>query len=149
MSIDKNGGVLTAKTDWLPSEFQPFFEPLKEWLDLPCLPIRTLPYVNALEAKDPFEIRLAAPGLKKADFRVHVQGDILHVEAESSGQKDEKQEDHSRREYNFTSFRRTFKLPDSAGADRIRATYVDGELRLELPKEEDARKVPAKTIAIQ
>lgn len=148
MSIRTNGGALATRQDWFPSLFQPFFEPWKELLDMPYGTVRTLPSVNVLEDKDHYEISLAAPGLKKEDFKVKVEGDELCVEAETSSKKEQKEESYSRREYNFTSFSRTFQLPDSVRSDQIQANYVDGELRISLPKKEEAKEVPAKTIAI-
>ena len=62
--------------------------------------------------------------------------------------KEEKEEDYTRKEYSYTSFSRSFTLPDNIDASKIDATYVNGELKLLLPKKEEAKKTSHKSIAV-
>ncbi len=91
---------------------------------------------------------MAAPGLEKNDFKVDVNGTMVTISAEKDEKKEEKEEDYTRKEYSYTSFSRSFTLPDNIDASKIDATYVNGELKLLLPKKEEAKKTSHKSIAV-
>lgn len=96
----------------------------------------SVPAVNIKEEEDKFLISLAVPGLKKDDCKVRVENGMLTV---SSSKKQEKKEDkgkYSRYEYNFSSFSRSFSIPDNADGDKVDAKYENGELKISLPKKE-------------
>jgi len=97
----------------------------------------TVPAVNISEEKDAFKLSLAAPGMSKADFNVDVDGDMLTISAEKEEKKETKDEKISREEYNYSSFSRSFRLPDGVKRDGISAVYQDGVLKLSLPKKEE------------
>lgn len=110
----------------------------------------TLPAVNIKEAEDMFMIEVAAPGLEKDDFTVEVNNGMLTVSAEKKAEMEEKDgEEVTRREFNFTSFRRALALPDSVKEDGITAKYKNGVLFLTLPKMAEAKTKPRKTVKIQ
>jgi len=77
-----------------------------------------------------------APGFKKEDFKLKVEDDVLTISAESKSEKKEegKEKEYTRREYSYSSFTRSFHLPDNVKDDSITASYQDGILKLELPK---------------
>jgi HSP20 family protein len=109
-----------------------------------------MPAVNITENKDDFKVSLAAPGMKKSDFNIDVQGNILTISAEMEEKKEEKEENYTRKEYNFSSFSRSFTLPDEVNKEKIEATYVDGVLNLSLPKKEEAKKAAiSKHVAVK
>jgi len=108
-----------------------------------------VPAVNIHETNTSYELELAAPGLKKSDFKISVDGDVLTISAEKKEEKEEKHRKVTRREFNFTSFSRSFTLPDSVDADKIKASYEDGVLKLELPKKEIAVKQAPKEISVE
>jgi HSP20 family protein len=108
-----------------------------------------VPAVNIHETNTSFELELAAPGLKKSDFKISVDGDVLTISAEKKEEKEEKHKKVTRREFNFTSFSRSFTLPDTVDADKIKASYEDGVLKLELPKKEVAIKQAPKEISVE
>ena len=102
----------------------------------------SLPAVNISEDKDNYLVDVVAPGFRKEDFRLKVDDDILTISAES---KHEEQEggngrEYSRREYSYSSFTRSFRLPDNAQDDNIRAGYRDGVLEITIPKAGDQVK---------
>jgi HSP20 family protein len=108
----------------------------------------TIPAVNISEEKDRFFIEMAAPGLKKEDFKINVEGDVITVAGEKEDEKKEEGKNFSRREYNYSSFSRSFTLPETANISNIEAKYTDGVLKLTIPKKEIAPPVPSKQIAV-
>ncbi|MEN0046381.1 MAG: Hsp20/alpha crystallin family protein [Bacteroidota bacterium] len=99
------------------------------------------PNVNIKETEDAFKLELAAPGLKREDFKVDVQNDHLTIKVERKQEQKEQAEDYKRREFNYTSFQRSFHLDKTIKAEDISASYTDGILNVNLPKREEAKKV--------
>ncbi len=108
----------------------------------------TLPAVNIKETDKEFGLELAAPGMKKDDFKVGVEDDVLTISAETEYSKEEKDEDYNRKEFSYVSFQRRFTLPESVNADKVTAKYRDGVLHVSLPKRPEAQPKQAKTIKI-
>jgi len=111
----------------------------------------TLPAVNIKETKNDFEVEMAAPGMKKEDFKVEVDGNMLTISSERSEQHEENNGDEkfSRREFSYQSFQRSFSLPkDVVDDDNIEAHYDNGVLKLRIPKKEEAKQKPPKKIKI-
>lgn len=102
---------------------------------------RSLPAVNISEDDKGFNIDVVAPGFKKEDFKINVDDDILTISAETKSETTEgDKKQYSRREYSYSSFTRSFRLPDNAKDDSISATYTDGILKLLVPKSEQQVK---------
>ncbi len=95
-----------------------------------------LPAVNISETEKSYAVEVVAPGFQKGDFKVKVDDDILTISAESKteNESDDKQREYTRREYSYSSFTRSFRLPDNVKDDNISASYNDGILKLDLPK---------------
>ncbi|PZX61856.1 HSP20 family protein [Hydrotalea sandarakina] len=108
----------------------------------------TLPKVNIKEDDNGYTVEMAAPGMKKEDFQVNLDKQILTISAEAKTEKEEKKETYSRKEFNYQSFQRSFSLPDTADDEKISAKYTDGILHIYIPKKEEAKPKPAKTITI-
>ncbi len=110
----------------------------------------TLPAVNIKEDNDKFQVEVAAPGLKKEDFKIEVNHNMLSISSEKREEKTEGQEGgtYTRREFSYQSFVRSFSLPESVDADKIEASYNDGVLVLNIPKKEEAKPKPARVIQI-
>ncbi|MGV0847007.1 Hsp20/alpha crystallin family protein [Empedobacter falsenii] len=106
------------------------------------------PAVNIKENEDSFEILLAAPGLKKEDFSIEIDENILKISSEFKQNEEVKDEKFSRREFNFSSFKRAFTLPETINEDKIEASYVNGILQLVLPKKEEALPKEKRSIQI-
>jgi len=146
--------TLTRSTGLLPSVFEDFFRPWNDLFETTNSGlfgrVLTMPAVNITENKDDFKVSLAAPGMKKSDFNIDVQGNILTISAELEEKKEEKEENYTRKEYNFSSFSRSFTLPDEVNKEKIEAAYVDGVLNLSLPKKEEAKKAAiSKHVAVK
>ncbi|MDO9511895.1 MAG: Hsp20/alpha crystallin family protein [Bacteroidales bacterium] len=109
----------------------------------------SIPAVNILENDNSFILEVAAPGLKKEDFRIDVEHDKLIVSSEK--EQDESREDegkYRRKEYYYASFRRVFTLPDTVNHDSIEAKHQDGILLITIPKREESKIKPPRTIQI-
>lgn len=111
----------------------------------------TIPAVNIRETADSFEVEMAAPGMKKEDFKVELDGNTLTINSEAQNQAEEKEgERYSRREFSYQSFQRTFTLPKNVvDVDQINAKYENGVLRLLIPKREEAKQKPPRMIEIK
>ena len=136
-----NPRTLAKRTERMPSFFEDFFnKPLLDLFDS-GFPSRTMnmPAVNITERKDDYLIAMAAPGLKKEDFKIDVEGNMLTISSEKEEENEEKE--YTRKEYSYSSFERSFTLPDEVNKDKIDAHYQDGVLELVLPKKEEAKKM--------
>ena len=126
---------------WLPDIFNDFFD--NSWMERPTY---TAPAINVIETEKEYEVELAAPGLSKEDFRVHVDSDNnLHIEMEK---KSENKEGHKhgrflRREFSYEKFQQTLLLPDDIDAEKIEAKVEKGVLQVTLPKKEKSAKAEA------
>lgn len=111
---------------------------------------QSMPAVNIKEKDDQFEVEMAAPGMKKSDFKIQLDGTALTISSENRTENKEEDGEYSRREFSYQSFYRTFHLPkDVVDSDKIKARYEDGVLKLEIPKREEAKEKPARTIDVE
>ena len=95
-------------------------------------------------------MEMAAPGMKKNDFKIELEGNLLNISSETSNQTEEKEGDrYSRREFSYQSFQRSFTLAkDVLDAEKIKAKYEDGVLRLHIPKKDEVKQKPPRLIQI-
>jgi HSP20 family protein len=110
--------------------------------------VAQVPAVNIAETENEFHIELAVPGLKKEDFKINLEKNVLSVSAEKKEENVEEGKKFSKREYNYASFSRSFTLPESVDHSKIGAEYVDGILRLNVAKREEA-KIQTREIAVK
>ena len=137
--------ALTKVREMLPSVFDDFFNPWNEWYDGGLLKkTLTMPAVNITEEKTSYLVTLAVPGMKKSDFNIDVNGNILSISAAKEEEKEEKDKKFTRKEYNYSSFSRSFTLPEEVVKDKIEANYGNGILSLSLPKKEDKKHLSTK-----
>ena len=99
------------------------------------------PAVNIAETENEFEVELAVPGLKKEDFKINLEKNVLTVSAEKKAEEVNENKKFSKREYSYSSFNRSFTLPQSADQNKIEADYTDGILKLTIAKKEEAKSV--------
>ncbi|MBK0379264.1 Hsp20/alpha crystallin family protein [Mucilaginibacter segetis] len=100
-----------------------------------------VPAANISESEDHFHVEMAAPGLKKEDFKLNLERNVLQVSVEQAAEQNDAQRNYSKREYSYTSWVRSFTLPESADAEQIEATYADGILKIDIAKREEAKAV--------
>ena len=137
----------------IPSLLDDFFG--RDWLDSTLgnwkMQGATLPAVNVRETNDSYMIEVAAPGMKRDDFKVELDNNVLTISSQREESHEEK--DHNgqftRREFSYQSFSRSFSLPENkVKGDEISARYADGILYITVPKTEEAKVKPAKQISV-
>lgn len=125
-----------SKISGLPA-FGDFFNTWNDWIGDNNNKGRslTVPAVNVAEDENSYVLNLAAPGLRKKDFDININGNILTVSGQKENDIEDEQWDYSRVEYNYSSFTRSFTLPDDVLLDEIEANYDGGVLSIVLPKD--------------
>jgi HSP20 family protein len=109
----------------------------------------TTPAVNIRENDDEYTVEVAAPGLEKNDFKLELENDVLTISSEKEHRNEDSSEGYSRREFRYASFKRSFTLPENAVEDsKVKAEYTNGVLSVHLPKKEEAKPKPVRTIKI-
>jgi len=103
--------------------------------------ITRVPAVNISETEDNYHVELAAPGLKKEDFKLNLERNVLSISVEQTAGQEDNQKNYSKHEYSYNSFVRSFTLPESADDSQINASYTDGILRIDIAKREEAKSV--------
>lgn len=143
--------ALSKLSEGIPSVFNDFFKPWNEWFDNGGLfgRVMNVPAVNITEQQNDYLVSLAAPGLKKEDFKIDVDGNMLTISSEKEESKEEKDKKFNRKEYSYSSFSRSFTLPQEINKEKIEARYEDGVLKVSLPRKEEAKKPAAKSIAVK
>ena len=109
----------------------------------------TVPAVNIKELDSQFEIELAVPGMNKDDFEIEVEDGVLSISSTQEEEQVNEKGKFKRREFSYSSFRRSFTLPDSVDPTKIDATYKEGVLLVLLPKHKEAQPQPKKLIKIR
>lgn len=109
----------------------------------------TVPRVNITETNDNFRVELAALGMEKEHFQISLENEVLTISSDLSSHALQPNDvNYIRREFNFLSFKRSFHLPHTVEAEKIEASYVNGILSLVIPKKEEAKTKPPRTIPI-
>jgi HSP20 family protein len=119
--------------------FNDIFESIMNDTFLSDRMVSRVPAVNVSETDGQYQIELAAPGLKKEDFKLNLDRDVLTISAEHQSEHSENDKKYNKREYSYASFVRSFTLPDSADDDHIDAEYTDGVLKINVAKREEAK----------
>ena len=108
-----------------------------------------VPAMNVKETDDHFELEIAAPGFNKKDFDVSIDNGLLTIQAENKEEMEKKEDDYTRKEFNYTSFYRSFTLPENVNEDEmIDATYKRGILKLVLNKLHVDESTPKRVIEV-
>ncbi|GAA3555577.1 Hsp20/alpha crystallin family protein [Snuella lapsa] len=108
----------------------------------------SLPKVNIKEETDAYVVEMAVPGLKKTDFHINLENNILSISAELKETNGGEDGGYTRREFGYSSFKRAFTLPETVEEGKIRANYSEGILNVYLPKREEAKEKPPREIKI-
>jgi HSP20 family protein len=146
--MKRNGNLLNS----MPGLFEDFFtRDIFDWgLSNQSNTGTTIPAVNIKETAENFEVHVAAPGMKKEDFKVELNNNMLTISSERREEHEDKQDEKfNRREFSYQSFQRSFQLAkDVVDADNIQAKYENGVLHLLIPKREEVKPKPARLIQI-
>ena len=142
---------LAKTSESFPSVFEDFFRPWNDWTSGGLFgKAMNMPAVNITDNKEDYKVSVAAPGLKKNDFKIDVEGNMLTISSEKEENKEDVDSRYTRKEYSYSSFRRSFALPEEVNQEKIEASYEDGVLLVLLPKKDEAKKMAiSKKIAIK
>ena len=108
----------------------------------------SIPAVNIKEDEKRFVLDLAVPGIDKKDLKIEIHEDVITISSESKNEKEENHDGFKRREFSYSSFCRSFYVPDNVNKDKIEASYKDGILTVEIPKEEEEKAKISREVKI-
>jgi HSP20 family protein len=130
--------------------FSPFLSNLFDDDFFPVLTNRTssMPAVNIKENEKSFLLELAVPGMDKKNLKIDINEDVLTISSESSNESEEEKDGYKRKEFSYSSFCRSFYIPDNVNKEKIEANYKDGILNVELPKVEEEKNKITRQIKI-
>ena len=119
------------------------------FFDSDWLKKQSLPAVNVKETDKNFEIEVAAPGLSKNDFKITVDNGVLTISSEKKEEKEQKEKDYTRKEFSYSSFSRSFTLPENVNEDDVKANYENGLLKLDVAKKVITQTKDKKAIEVR
>ena len=131
--------------------FRPFYMPnLFDDDFFPVLSNRTssMPAVNIREDEKNFILDLAIPGINKNDLKIDINEDVLTISSETKNETEENKDGYKRKEFSYSSFCRSFYIPENVNRDKIEANYKDGILNVALPKQEEEKNKITRQIKI-
>jgi HSP20 family protein len=108
----------------------------------------SMPAVNIREDEKRFTLDLAIPGIEKKDLKIEINEDVITISSEQKMEKEENRDDFKRREFSYTSFCRSFYLPENVNKEKIEANYRDGILSVVLPKEAEEKAKLSRQVSI-
>lgn len=128
--------------NWLPSIFNDFFD--NDWM---VKANATAPAINVFETEKEYKVELAAPGMTKEDFNVHIDEEnnlVISMEKKTENKEEKKEGRYLRREFSYSKFQQTMILPDDVDKEKISAQVENGVLNIDLPKFSEQEKEKTK-----
>jgi len=138
--------MMRRNAAWLPSVFNDLFD-----TDFIPKVNQTAPAINVKETDKAYVVELAAPGMKKEDFNVHINDEgnlIIKMEQKEEKKDEDKNARYLRREFSYSKYEQTLILPDDVEKDQIKAHVEHGVLTVELPKHEEEKVKVSRQIEI-
>ncbi len=132
--------------NWIPAVFNDLFN--TEFMPKASA---TAPAINVKETDKAYTVELAAPGMKKEDFNVHINDEgnlMIKMEKHDEKKEEDKSARYLRREFSYAKFEQTLILPDDVEKDQIKARVEHGVLTVELPKHEEQKVKVSRQIEI-
>ena len=131
--------------------FSPFY--LSNLFDNDFFPVlqsrsSSMPAVNIREDEKKYILDLAVPGMDKKDLKIDINEDVLTISSESKHETEENRDGYKRKEFSYSSFCRSFYIPENVNRDNIEANYKDGILTVGLPKQEEEKSRISRQISI-
>jgi HSP20 family protein len=131
--------------------FRPFY--MSNLFDDDFLPVlnnraSSMPAVNIREDEKQYSLELAVPGMEKKDLKIDINEDVLTISSETKNETEENRDGYKRKEFSFSSFCRSFYIPENVNRDKIEANYKDGILSVGLPKQEEEKSKITRQISI-
>ncbi len=132
--------------NWIPTVFNDLF-----YNDFMPKANCTAPAINVKENDKAYIVELAAPGMKKEDFNVHINDEgnlVVKLESKQEKKEEDKSTRYLRREFSYSKYEQTLILPDDVKKDAISAKVEHGVLTVELPKLVEEKVKVARQITI-
>jgi HSP20 family protein len=131
--------------------FRPFYMP--DIFDDDFFPVlsnrnSSTPAVNVREEDKNYILDLAIPGVDKKDLKIEINEDVLTISSEMKNESEENRDGYSRKEFSYSSFSRSFNIPENVNREKIEASYKDGILSVALPKQKEEKNKITKKIEI-
>lgn len=131
--------------------FRPFY--MSNFFNDDFLPVfsnrsNLTPAVNIREDEKSYILDLAIPGIDKKDLKIDINEDVLTISSETKNETEENKEGYKRKEFSYSSFCRSFYIPENVNRDKIEANYKEGILSVGLPKQEEEKNKIARKIEI-
>lgn len=108
----------------------------------------SIPAVNISEEVGQYLVEMAVPGMKREDFKISLDDDLLTISASTTTEHEERTRDFTRQEYNFNSFTRSFQLPNDAIPENVSAEYTDGVLKIKIARDGQAENHRKREISV-
>ena len=131
-------------SDMLDNFFEPGFPTLRDTFSTGL----TMPAVNTKETDTAYELEIAVPGMAKDDFDVDINDNVMTISVEKEDSDEETTDDYTRKEFSYSSFRRSFTIPKNVDKDAIDASYNNGILCIKLPKSEEVAESGGTKVAV-
>ena len=131
--------------------FRPFYMPNifdDEFFNVSPARTTSMPAVNIREDEKNYTLELAVPGMDKKDLKIDINEDVLTISSESKNESEEKNEGYKRKEFSYSSFCRSFYIPDNVNKEKIGANYKEGVLFVDLPKQEEEKNKISREVKI-
>jgi HSP20 family protein len=131
--------------------FRPFYMP--NFLDDDFFPVfsnrsNSMPSVNIREDEKDYVLELAVPGIDKNNLKIDINEDVLTISSENKSETEENKDGYKRKEFSYSSLCRSFYIPENVNRDKIEASYKDGILSVELPKQDEEKSKITRQIKI-
>lgn len=133
------------------SAFRPFYMPsFFEDEFFPVFNSRTdsMPAVNIREDEKRFMLDLAVPGIDKKDLKIDIEEDVLTISSETKQESEDNKDGYRRKEFSYSSFCRSFQIPENVNKEKIEGNYKDGILTVSLPKAEVEKNKVSRQVKI-
>jgi len=131
--------------------FRPFYVPnIFDDDFFPVVSDRTssMPAVNIREDEKNYVLDLAIPGMDKKDLKIDINEDVLTISSETKSETEDSKDGYKRKEFSYSSFYRSFYIPENVEREKIEANYKDGILSVALPKQEEEKNKITREIKI-
>ena len=108
----------------------------------------SMPAVNIREDENNYFLELAVPGMDKKNLKIDINEDVLTISSESQNENEESKDGYTRKEFSYSSFVRSFYIPENVNRDQIEANYKEGILTVSFPKHEEDKKKLTREVKI-
>ena len=125
--------------NWLPNVFNDFFG--NDWM---VKANATAPSINVIESDKDYQVEVAAPGMTKEDFNIHLNENsnlVISMEKRQTNEDDNQNKRYLRREFSYSKFEQALILPDNVVKEKIKANVSNGVLTITIPKQTPEERI--------